>query len=53
MMEGGFSIWQNGIKVAGGSGPYEDMKREADRYAAQYANEGPLKVYIWKNRSKK
>lgn len=52
-LQGGFSITQGGIKVAGGSGPYKDMRREADHYAAIYRQDGPVKVRIWKNPKRK
>lgn len=43
---GSFSIWQDGMKVAGGSGPWEAMKREAQHYAAIYRQDGPVRVTI-------
>ena len=49
---GGFSIKQGGIVVAGGSGPYEAIKAEAEHYAAMYRQDGPVKVRVWKNRRK-
>ena len=43
---GSFSVWQDGVKVAGGSGPWEAIKREAQHYAAVYRQDGPVKVTI-------
>lgn len=43
---GSFSIWQGGVKVAGGSGPWEAMKREAQHYAMIYRQDGPVRVTI-------
>lgn len=50
---GGFSVKQGGIVVAGGSGPYEAIKREAAHYAAVYRQDGEVKVRVWKNRQRK
>lgn len=43
---GSFSIRQNGMTVAGGSGPYEAIQREAAHYAAVYRQDGPVKVIV-------
>lgn len=50
---GGFSIVQDGLMVAGGSGPYEMVKREAAHYAAVYGQDGPVKVRVWRNPKRK
>ena len=50
---GTFSILQNGVQVAGGSGPYEDIKREAEHYAAMYREEGPVTVRVRRNPKRK
>ncbi len=39
-----FTIRCSGQVVARVSGPWEQAEREADRYARQYASEGPVKV---------
>jgi hypothetical protein len=49
---GGFSVRQDGMVVASGSGPYEDIKREAAHYAAVYRQDGPVKVRVWKHKAK-
>lgn len=43
---GSFSVRQDGITVAGGSGPYEDIKREAAHYAAIYRQDGNVQVRV-------
>lgn len=43
---GSFSIRQGGITVAGGSGPYEAIKREAAHYAAVYRQDGEVQVRV-------
>ncbi len=43
---GSFSVYQDGVKVAGGSGPWEAMKREAMHYAAVYAQDGPVRCTL-------
>ncbi len=45
---GGFLILQDGIVVVSGSGPYEDILREANHYAVIYGQDGPLKVGVWR-----
>ena len=50
---GSFSIWQGGEKVAGGSGPFEMVRREAAHYAAVYRQDGPVKVYVRKLKPRK
>jgi hypothetical protein len=50
---GGFSIRQGGMIVAGGSGPYEAMRREAAHYAMMYRQDGPVKVRVWRNRKRR
>ncbi len=47
-LHGGFSVWVNGLKVARGCGPYERIKAQAAHYAMQYANEGKVKVRVYK-----
>ena len=49
---GGFSVRQDGMVVANGSGPYEDIKHEAAHYAAVYRQDGPVKVRVWKHKAK-
>lgn len=44
--QGSFSIWQDGMKVAGGSGPLEAIKREAAHYAMMYSQDGPVKISV-------
>lgn len=40
-----FEIWQDGVSVAGGSGSdLEAIKREMVHYAAQYVQDGPIKI---------
>lgn len=46
---GTFKVLVNGVQVAGGAGPYEDCKREAAHYAAQYADEGEVQVRVRRN----
>ena len=43
---GSFAVRQGGMTVASGSGPYEDIKREAAHYAAMYGQDGPVKVSV-------
>ena len=50
---GSFSIWQDGMKVAGGSGPLEAIRREAAHYAAMYRQDGPVKVIVRKLKPRK
>jgi len=50
---GGFGVYQDGTKVAGGSGPYERCKAEAAHYAMMYAQDGPVKVRVWRERKRK
>ena len=50
---GSFTIWQNGMTVAGGSGPLEFVKREAAHYALMYRQEGPIKVVIRRHRPRR
>ena len=47
-LHGGFSIWVSGLKVASGCGPYEGIKAAAAHYAAQYAQDGQVKVRVYK-----
>jgi hypothetical protein len=49
---GGFSIVQNGMCVASGSGPLEAIRAEAAHYAAMYRQDGPVKMRVWKNSRK-
>ena len=44
--QGWFKIYQDGMAVAGGSGPYEFVKREAAHYAMMYGQDGPVKVVV-------
>ncbi len=40
-----------GLQVAAGSAPtYEDASREANRYAMQYAEDGPVRWWIKQGR---
>lgn len=41
-----FEVWQDGLKVAAGSGPKEATIREANHYFMQYAEDGPCKVVV-------
>jgi hypothetical protein len=34
------------MKVAGGSGPLEAIKREAAHYAMMYSQDGPVKISV-------
>ena len=45
-VQGWFKVYQDGIEVAGGYGPYEAIKREAAHYAAVYGQDGPVKVRV-------
>jgi len=40
-----FEVWQDGMMVAGASGPREDALREALHYANQYASDGSVSIY--------
>lgn len=40
-----FEVWQGDEMVASASGPREDALREAMHYAAQYAEDGPVRVF--------
>jgi len=43
----GFRIMQGGIEVAGGDAPtYEEALREAQHYAFQYAQDGPVVMRV-------
>jgi len=44
--QGSFSIWQDGMKVASGFGPLEDIKKEAAHYAMMYSLDGPVKISV-------
>jgi len=50
---GSFSVRQGGITVASGSGPYEDIRREAAHYAAVYGQDGPVQVRVRKLKPKR
>lgn len=40
-----FEIWQGGIVVAEGSGPFlDDVGRDMVRYAVQYVQDGPVEI---------
>ena len=43
---GWFRVWCNGEVVAGGTGPYESIKREAAHYAAVYGQDGQTRVRV-------
>lgn len=47
---GSFTVRQGGMVVASGSGPYEDIKREAAHYAMMYGQDGPVKVSVRKSK---
>ena len=47
---GGFHVKQDGLVVAAGSGPIEDVRREAAHYAAVYRQDGPVTVRVWKHK---
>ena len=40
-----FEVWQSDDMVASASGPREDALREAMHYAAQYEQDGPVRVF--------
>jgi hypothetical protein len=40
-----FEVWQDDVMVASASGPREDALREAMHYAAQYQQDGPVRVF--------
>lgn len=40
-----FELIQDGIPVAGSSGPREGAWREIQHYAAQYSEDGPVEIY--------
>lgn len=44
--QGWFKVYQGGMEVAGGSGPYEAIKRQAEHYAMMYGQDGPVKVVV-------
>ena len=41
-----FSVWQNGVKVAFGSGPAEATIAEGRHYAAVFAQDGPVDLRL-------
>lgn len=40
-----FEVWQGDEMVASASGPRDDALREAMHYAAQYEQDGPVRVF--------
>ena len=50
---GSFSVWQDGMKVAGGFGPLEAIKREAAHYKMMYSEDGPVKVIVRESKPRK
>jgi len=40
-----FEVWQGDMMVASASGPRDDALREAMHYAAQYQQDGPVRVF--------
>lgn len=40
-----FEVWQGDEMVASASGPRDDAMREAMHYAAQYEQDGPVRVF--------
>ena len=40
-----FEVWQGDEMVASTSGPRDDAMREAMNYAAQYEQDGPVRVF--------
>ena len=40
-----FEVWQGDEMVASASGPRDEAMREAMHYAAQYAQDGPVRVF--------
>lgn len=50
---GSFSVWQDDMKVAGGFGPLEMVRREAAHYALMYSQDGPVKIRIRKLKPRK
>ena len=51
--KGGFSVYQDGMRVAGGNGPLDVVRREAAHYAMVYGQDGPVKVRVWWSRKKR
>lgn len=43
--ESEFEVWQGDEMVASASGPRDAALREATRYAAQYEQDGPVRVF--------
>ena len=43
---GWFRVWCNGEVVAGATGPYEAIKREAEHYAAVYGHNFSVRVRV-------
>lgn len=45
-----FSVMQNDEEVAAGAaGQLDPIMAEAKHYAAQYRQDGPVAVYVWKS----
>jgi hypothetical protein len=51
--QGSFSVWQDGMKVAGGFGPLEAIRREASHYKLMYSQDGPVKVIVRESKPRK
>ncbi len=49
---GTFTVLQNGLVVASGSGPFEDAMREAKHYVAIYGQDGPVKAIVRRTKRK-
>ena len=43
---GSFSIRQDGMTVAGGTGPLASIRAEAAHYALVYGQDGPVRVTV-------
>jgi hypothetical protein len=43
---GWFKVYVSGQEVAGGYGPYESVKREADHYAMMYQTDGKVRIRV-------
>jgi hypothetical protein len=43
---GEFQVWQDGMMVAGGSGPMDRVRSEARHYALVYGQDGDVEVRV-------
>lgn len=46
LQRGWFKVIVSGEEIAGGIGPYEMIKREADHYALMYRDDGKVRVRV-------